>query len=98
MRNTPSIIRPGESKGDLIQWLRENAETNQESCERVRKKLPKAILNELTPRQRKLLQMYYFDGLTMREIAEIENVNQSTVSRTLARGRDRLQRVLEYAV
>lgn len=98
MRNTHSIIRPGESKGDLIQWLRENAATNQESCERVRAKLPKAILNELTPRQRKLLQMYYFDGLTMREIAEIENVNQSTVSRTLARGRDRLQRVLEYAV
>ena len=98
MPTTHSTIRPGESRGDLLMWLRENAETNQESCERVRSKLVRAIQLELTPRQQKLLRMYYFDGLTMQAIAKQENITAGTVSRTLARARNRIQHVLEYAV
>jgi len=53
-------------------------------------------LDELTPRQREMVRMYYIDQILMRDIAEKLRVNVSTVSRTIARGRNRLYRVMRY--
>lgn len=55
-----------------------------------------ALEEELTPRQRKMVHMYYVDQMLMRDIADTLGVNVSTVSRTIARGRKRLQRCLRY--
>lgn len=46
----------------------------------------------LTPRQTQFVEMRYFKGLTIGEIAELCDVNKSTVSRTLKRARERMQR------
>lgn len=55
-----------------------------------------ALEEELTPRQRQMVHMYYIDQMLMRDIADTLGVNVSTVSRTIARGRKRLQRCLRY--
>ena len=56
-----------------------------------------AVRNELTEQQRTYIMAYYYDRLTMEEIAEQFTVNKSTVSRTIKRAEQRLQRVLRYA-
>lgn len=56
-----------------------------------------AITEELTEQQRTYIIAYYYERLTMDEIAERFAVNKSTVSRTINRARKRLERVLRYA-
>ena len=41
-------------------------------------------------RQKQVVMMHFFDGLTLTEIARQMCVNKSTVSRTLSRALDRL--------
>ena len=55
-----------------------------------------ALEEELTPRQRQMIHLYYVEQMLMRDIARYLNVNVSTVSHTIARGRRRLQRCLRY--
>lgn len=55
-----------------------------------------AVTEELTPRQRQMVTMYYMKQMTMRDIGETLGVSVSTVSRTVARGRARLRRALRY--
>lgn len=55
-----------------------------------------ALEEELTPRQRQVVQMYYIDQMLMADIARELGVNVSTVSRTLNRGRNRLRRCLRF--
>ena len=55
-----------------------------------------AIREELTPRQQEAVNLYYIHNRTMAETALMMGVNVSTVSRTLRRARDRLQRCLKF--
>ena len=55
------------------------------------------IKNELSPRQKQILVLYYKEQKTMPEIARQLGVNISTVSRTLAAARVKLKRSLRYA-
>lgn len=59
-------------------------------------RLSRAMANELTPRQKQMMELYYQQQLPMREIARRLGVNVSTVSRTIGRGRIRLRRCLRY--
>ena len=52
---------------------------------------------ELTPRQRECVQLYYFRGLKMAEIASLLGIQKSTVSRHLKKARLRLQQMLSYS-
>lgn len=60
------------------------------------KSVMQAVRRELTVRQQEAVYLYYIKQMTMREVAEIQGVDISTISRTLARARRRLQRVLSY--
>ena len=97
MSYTPSTTRASEFQGDLAVWLRENAETNNEQMSRLRRNLLRAIDEDLTPRQREVVSMHYFNGLSVAKIAEKLNVDRSTVSRTLARAEQNLRKMLKYA-
>ena len=55
-----------------------------------------AIRQELTPRQRQLIKLYYSENKSMSDIAREQGVCVSTVSRTLDRARNRLRRCLKY--
>lgn len=56
-----------------------------------------AIRDELTEIQRTYIMAYYYERLTMEEVAERFSVNKSTVSRTISQAKKRLERVLRYA-
>lgn len=62
----------------------------------VRANLARAMQEELTPRQREMLLLYYAEGLDMPQISRLLGVNKSTVSRTIKRGERRLGRCLRY--
>ena len=65
---------------------------------RLRRNLRKARQQELTPRQREMVRLYYDEGMTMPQIGELLGVNRSTVSRTLRRAKNRLYRCLRYSL
>jgi len=79
-------------------WNRENAEDNSLRLDRLRRGLRQAREQELTPRQRQILALYYDEGKTIPCIAGELGLNRSTVSRTLRRAKDRLYRCLRYAL
>lgn len=51
---------------------------------------------ELTERQRELIELYYLEGRSMSEIAKMLGVCPSTVSRTVKRGRERIRKFFKY--
>lgn len=59
-------------------------------------RLQRVIREELTPMQRETILAYYFQELTIVEIAQIRGVNKSTVCRTLHRAEEKLKRYLKY--
>ena len=60
------------------------------------KSVGQAVLQELTPRQKEAVYLYYVRQMPMREAAELMGIDISTISRTLKRARLRLRRVLGY--
>lgn len=98
MRNTRFDSRSSEWIGDMTVWARENAEDNAEQLERLRRSLRRARQQELTPRQRQMLELYYDRQMKMPQIAKKLGVNRSTVSRTIRRAKDKLRRYLRYAL
>lgn len=58
--------------------------------------LADAIEQELTPRQRQLVRLYYLEQYNMKDIAAMLDLNPSTVSRTLALARRKLKKCLRY--
>ena len=60
--------------------------------------LPLAVQQELTPRQREILQMRFTGGMSITGIAKELGLNKSTVSRSLTRSVERLYRSLRYSL
>lgn len=58
--------------------------------------LMRCIREDVTPRQREVLLLYYFRGMRQIDIAQQLGVARSTVSRTIQRGERRLKRCLRY--
>ncbi len=98
MNDTRFNSRSSEWLGDMTVWLRDNAEDNAEQLSRLKRNLRRARDQELTPRQREMLALYYDQGLNMPQIARTLGVNCSTVSRTIRRARERLYRCLRYGL
>ena len=98
MRDTRFDSRSSEWIGDMTVWLRDHAEDNSDQLERLRRNLRRAREQELTPRQKEILDLYYDRGLKMPQIARKLGINRSTVSRTVKRAKERLYRCLRYAL
>ena len=56
----------------------------------------KIISNELTPRQKQLTVMHFYESKTVTEIAHMLSLDKSTVSRTLQRCRAIIRKYLYY--
>ena len=98
--NTPKkslILRDNEFMGDLAAWERANAGDNDEQLDRLRRNLQKVRELELTEKQAEAVHLYYDLGLSIPQTAQERGVHKSTVSRTLARARERLKRYLQYS-
>jgi len=81
---------------DMAVYARLTAEDNMGQIQGLRRNLAVALRQDITPRQRQFLLLYYSQGMNMREIAENLGVDRSTVSRTIKRGEERLRRCLRY--
>ena len=60
------------------------------------RRMQRVMEAELTPPQREVLMLYYFEELRPAEIARIRGVNRSAVLRMLRRAEKRLQKFLKY--
>lgn len=81
---------------DLAVYSRMIADDNHNQINRLKRNLTHALRQDITPKQREYMLLYYGQGMSMEAIAEQSGVNKSTVSRTLKRGRQRLYRCLRY--
>ena len=95
--------RVTEAHPDYIKRLLElseesEAETNQAQMQRLKRALRDVIKNDLTPRQKEMVVLYYYEGLNMRQIGERLGVDKSTVSRTIKRARRNLRDRLKYLI
>lgn len=89
--------RRGKTYGaDMAMYLRQLEPHTDPAQSRLRQNLVRCIREEITPRQRQVLLMYYAQGLTQKQIAHTLGVDRSTVSRTIKRGEERLKRCLRY--
>lgn len=84
--------------GDRLPWVYKDMSCgdNRRQREMLKKALSRAIKDELTERQRQIVEEFYFENKTVSEIAQQEGVNKSTISRHLKRSREKLQQVLKY--
>lgn len=98
MTNTPYSIRNNEVYGDMAAWLRANAEDNESDLRRLKRNLRLARDEELTARQRQLLQMRYERSMSVTAIALELGLDKSTVSRTISRAKRRLYKCLRYGL
>ena len=94
MRNTSYDNAAGLA--DLAVYSRFMAEDNSAQMTRLKRNLSKALRQDVTPKQRQYLLLYYGKGMNLTQISQKLGVNKSTVSRTMKRGRARLYRCLRY--
>ena len=85
MRTTPSEAYDPIDIASLCLWRQEQSGDNQERIRRLLSNLPLAVQQELTPRQREILQMRFTGGMSITGIAKELGLNKSTVSRSLTR-------------
>ena len=81
---------------DMAMYSNMIAEDNREQIGRLKRNLTYALRQDITPKQREYMMLYYGQGMSMEAIGNQLGVNKSTVSRTLKRGRQRLYRCLRY--
>ena len=98
MRTTPSEAYDPIDIASLCLWRLEQSGDNQERIRRLLSNLPLAVQQELTPRQREILQMRFTGGMSITGIAKELGLNKSTVSRSLTRSVERLYRSLRYSL
>lgn len=90
--------RGNETEGDFQYYRRIMAEDNSERRKRMKSAVKTALEQELTEKQRTALFLYYFEEMTMQEIAEKLGVCRSTVSRNIARAKQRIEKCAKYSL
>lgn len=72
--------------------------TNEDSRSRLRNILLKVIKNELTPRQKEIIMLYYFQNKDIVTIGRELGVTPQAVSAAMSRARLRMFRILQYYI
>ena len=81
---------------DMAMYSRQMAADNSREISRLKRNLIRCLREDVTEKQRQAMLLYYAEGRNMREIGEAMGVDKSSVSRTIKRGEQRLQRCLRY--
>lgn len=74
----------------------EGARDNHRRLSQVKRAVLQVVREQLTPRQRQIVLLYFFEGRNIPQIARDLGVNKSTVSRTLRRALHNLREHLKY--
>lgn len=89
-----------EFSGDTDKGIRSilEYESDDESGNRLRRILLKVINNELTPRQKEIIMLYYYKGIDTVKISQKLGITPQAVSTAMARARMRIYRILQYYI
>lgn len=95
-RESYSDIFTGESDSRLREIIG-NADES-ESRQKVRKILLNVIKNELTPRQKEIIMLYYFKNLDSVQIGKQLGITPQAVSAAMSRAKMRIFRIMKYYI
>ena len=98
MHITPSKAYDPIDIASLCLWREAQSDDNQDRIRRLLSNLPRAVQQELTPRQREIMHMRFTRDMSISAIAQELGVNKSTVSRSLTRSMERLYKSLRYSL
>lgn len=79
-------------------WEQAEREDNSEQMKRLLTNLPIAMQEELTERERQIMQMHFNQNMRVTEIARELGIQKSTVSRAISRATEKLFRALRYSL
>lgn len=84
---------------DVLQMLTRKQQTPAESYKRseLREKVFRAV-NKLSAKERKIIILYYFHDLKIREIAEALNITEGTIKKQMFRAKAKLEHILRKEV
>ena len=98
MKSIPYDRRRNTLSSDMAAYMRAVAPDNDEAVSRLKRNLRIARRGELTARQAQVLRLYFEEEMTMEAVGHALGISKSTVSRTIARAKQRLKRCLRYAL
>lgn len=71
-------------------------QSDEDSTKRLKKILLNIIKNELTPRQKEIIMLYYFKRTDIVTIGKLLGITPQSVSVTMRRARLKMYRILRY--
>ena len=77
-------------------WQKDQQDGNSRRRERLQKNLVYMLENEMTPRQKQMLEMFFFQQMRVTDIAAKTGLSKSSVSRTLKRSLHKIYHFLQY--
>ena len=98
MKSIPYERQRNTLSSDMAAYMRAVAPDNDEAVSRLKRNLRIARREELTERQAQVLRLYFEEEMTMEAVGHALGISKSTVSRTIARAKQRLKRCLRYAL
>lgn len=98
MKSIPYDRQRNTLSSDMAAYMRAVAPDNDEAVSRLKRNLRIARREELTGRQAQVLRLYFEEEMTMEAVGHALGISKSTVSRTIARAKQRLKRCLRYAL
>ena len=97
-RLTYSDSFSGEADREIRAILNEDSGDSEELTGKLKRTMLKVIKNELTPRQKEIIMLYYFKKKNIVEIAALTEVSPQAVSAAMKRARLTMFRYLKYTV
>ena len=83
-------------ESDIAKIVKKKETSNAVKIETLKRMVKLIIKQELSEKQRTILDMYFVRRLKYNQIAAILNVSKSTVSRTKARALKTIYKILKY--
>ena len=96
MPNTKYRCTPDHREDMAAYMTYIQGEDNGVEHSRLKRNLLRCLREDISPRQRTVLLLYFAHRMSQPEIAAALGVNKSTVSRTIRRGERRLLQCLRY--
>lgn len=93
-RESYSDTYTGEADKNIRAIL--ESESDGDSVRKLKKLLLKVINNELTPRQKEIIVLYYFKRVDIVTIARQLGITPQAVSAVMSRARIRMYKVMKY--
>jgi len=84
-------------RADMVHYIRQiQDEAGCQEHSQLIQNLLRCLREDVSPRQRTLMLLYFGKQMSQPEIAASLGINKSTVSRTIKRGEQRLRQCLRY--